>query len=137
MENTVVEPGTSVLTAIIIWIVVGAIAGWLAGMVVKGGGFGFVGNAVLGIIGAVVAGWLFKALGIAVVSYDGRLCFGLLADYDALPDVDVLATQLREAIADDATARKGFPVTPDRVFVTVGGKGVMLYAILGLIDPGD
>ena len=45
--------------------------------------------------------------------------------------------QLREAIAEDATARKGFPVTSDRVFVTVGGKGVMLYAILGLIDPGD
>jgi aspartate aminotransferase len=45
--------------------------------------------------------------------------------------------QLREAIAEDATARKGFAVTPDRVFVTVGGKGVMLYAILGLIDPGD
>ena len=45
--------------------------------------------------------------------------------------------QLREAIAEDATARKGFDVTPDRVFVTVGGKGVMLYAILGLIDPGD
>jgi aspartate/methionine/tyrosine aminotransferase len=44
---------------------------------------------------------------------------------------------LREAIADDATARKGFNVTPDRVFVTVGGKGVMLYAIIGLIDPGD
>jgi aspartate aminotransferase len=44
---------------------------------------------------------------------------------------------LREAIAEDATARKGFEVTPDRVFVTVGGKGVMLYAILGLIDPGD
>ena len=39
-----------------------------------------------------------QALGIAVVSYDGRLCFGLLADYDALPDVDVLATELREAI---------------------------------------
>src|SRR4029079_16650495 len=44
---------------------------------------------------------------------------------------------LREAIAEDAQARKGFPVTPDRVFVTVGGKGVMLYAILGLVDPGD
>ena len=44
---------------------------------------------------------------------------------------------LREAIADDAQARKGFPVTPGQVFVTVGGKGVMLYAILGLIDPGD
>jgi aspartate aminotransferase len=45
--------------------------------------------------------------------------------------------ELREAIAEDATARKGFDVTPDRVFVTVGGKGVMLYAILGLVDPGD
>src|SRR3954469_6249300 len=45
--------------------------------------------------------------------------------------------QLREAIAADATKRKGFDVTPDRVFVTVGGKGVMVYAILALIDPGD
>jgi aspartate aminotransferase len=44
---------------------------------------------------------------------------------------------LREAIAEDAGARKGFPVTPDRVFVTVGGKGVMLYAIIATIDPGD
>ena len=44
---------------------------------------------------------------------------------------------LREAIAEDATARKAFDVTPDRVFVTVGGKGVMLYAIIGLIDPGE
>ena len=44
---------------------------------------------------------------------------------------------LREAIAEDATGRKRFDVTPDRVFVTVGGKGVMLYAILGLIDEGD
>jgi aspartate aminotransferase len=44
---------------------------------------------------------------------------------------------LRDAIAEDATSRKQFAVTPDRVFVTVGGKGVMLYAILGLIDPGD
>src|SRR5688572_6899816 len=44
---------------------------------------------------------------------------------------------LREAIAEDATRRKGFDVTPERVFVTVGGKGVMLYAILGTIDPGD
>jgi aspartate/methionine/tyrosine aminotransferase len=44
--------------------------------------------------------------------------------------------QLREAIAADATARKRFDVSPDRVFVTVGGKGVMLYAILGLVDEG-
>src|SRR6476660_7798311 len=44
---------------------------------------------------------------------------------------------LREAIAADVTARKGFAVEPSQVFVTVGGKGVMLYAILGLVDPGD
>ncbi|HEU0235870.1 MAG TPA: pyridoxal phosphate-dependent aminotransferase [Candidatus Limnocylindrales bacterium] len=45
--------------------------------------------------------------------------------------------ELRAAIAEDAAARKGFPVDPSQVFVTVGGKGVMVYAILGLIDPGD
>jgi aspartate aminotransferase len=44
---------------------------------------------------------------------------------------------LREAIAADVTARKGFPADASQVFVTVGGKGVMLYAILGLVDPGD
>jgi aspartate aminotransferase len=51
------------------------------------------------------------------------------APYPGIPD-------LREAIAEDATARKGFDVPHERVFVTVGGKGVMLYAILGLVDEG-
>ncbi len=45
--------------------------------------------------------------------------------------------ELRQAIADDVDRRKGVAVDPSQVFVTVGGKGVMLYAILGLIDPGD
>ena len=45
--------------------------------------------------------------------------------------------ELRKAIAEDVTRRKGFHADPSQVFVTVGGKGVMLYAILGLIDPGD
>ncbi len=45
--------------------------------------------------------------------------------------------ELRAAIAEDATSRKRFPVDPSQVFVTVGGKGVMVYAILGLVDPGD
>jgi aspartate/methionine/tyrosine aminotransferase len=45
--------------------------------------------------------------------------------------------ELRAAIAADVTKRKGFAADPSQVFVTVGGKGVMLYAILGLIDPGD
>ncbi|MEO7665384.1 MAG: pyridoxal phosphate-dependent aminotransferase [Candidatus Limnocylindrales bacterium] len=50
--------------------------------------------------------------------------------YAGLPD-------LRAAIAEDAAARKGFPVNPSQVFVTIGGKGVMVYAILALVDPGD
>jgi uncharacterized membrane protein YeaQ/YmgE (transglycosylase-associated protein family) len=44
---------------LIIWLIVGAIAGWLAGQIMTGFGFGLVGNIVLGIVGAVVAGWLF------------------------------------------------------------------------------
>jgi uncharacterized membrane protein YeaQ/YmgE (transglycosylase-associated protein family) len=54
------------IEALIIWLVVGAIAGWLAGQVMKGGGFGLVGDIVLGIIGAVVAGWLLPRIGILI-----------------------------------------------------------------------
>ncbi len=44
--------------SIIVWIIVGAIAGWLAAKVVRGGGFGLIGDIVVGIIGAVIAGYL-------------------------------------------------------------------------------
>lgn len=52
------------LESIIIWLIVGAIAGWLAGMIVKGGGFGLIGDIIVGIIGALIAGWLLPRLGI-------------------------------------------------------------------------
>jgi aspartate/methionine/tyrosine aminotransferase len=45
--------------------------------------------------------------------------------------------ELRAAIAADSSARRGFAVAPEHVFVTVGGKGVMYYAILALVNPGD
>jgi uncharacterized membrane protein YeaQ/YmgE (transglycosylase-associated protein family) len=51
---------------ILVAIVIGAIAGWLAGQIVRGAGFGLVGNIVVGIIGALVAGWLFPALGLTL-----------------------------------------------------------------------
>ena len=54
------------LLAILIWIVVGAVAGWLAGLVMRGAGFGLVGNIIVGIIGAVVAGFLLPRLGIVI-----------------------------------------------------------------------
>jgi uncharacterized membrane protein YeaQ/YmgE (transglycosylase-associated protein family) len=46
------------------WIVVGLIAGWLAGVVMKGGGYGLLADIVLGVLGGIVGGWLFGALGI-------------------------------------------------------------------------
>jgi uncharacterized membrane protein YeaQ/YmgE (transglycosylase-associated protein family) len=52
---------------LIIWLIVGAIAGWLAGMVVKGGGFGLIGDIVVGIVGAFIAGWLFPQIGIPLI----------------------------------------------------------------------
>ena len=54
------------LESLIIFLIIGAIAGWLAGQIMRGGGFGLVGNIVLGIIGALVAGWLFPTLGFRV-----------------------------------------------------------------------
>src|SRR5262245_9094941 len=54
------------IEALLIWLIVGAIAGWLAGLIVKGYGFGLIGNIIVGIIGAVIAGWLLPKLGISL-----------------------------------------------------------------------
>jgi uncharacterized membrane protein YeaQ/YmgE (transglycosylase-associated protein family) len=51
---------------LIAWLIIGAIAGWLAGSLMKGGGFGLLGDIVVGILGAVVGGWLFGFLGIGL-----------------------------------------------------------------------
>ena len=51
---------------LLIWIVVGALAGWIAGKLVRGIGFGFLGNVVVGIVGSIMAGWLLPQLGFAI-----------------------------------------------------------------------
>jgi uncharacterized membrane protein YeaQ/YmgE (transglycosylase-associated protein family) len=51
---------------LLIFLIIGAIAGWLAGLIVSGFGFGLIGNIVVGIIGALIAGWLFPRLGFAI-----------------------------------------------------------------------
>ena len=49
-----------------VWfIIVGLIAGWLAGVIMKGGGFGVVGDIVVGVIGALLGGWLFSTMGVS------------------------------------------------------------------------
>jgi uncharacterized membrane protein YeaQ/YmgE (transglycosylase-associated protein family) len=77
------EPGS-----LLAWLLVGAIAGWLAGQITSGGGFGILGDVVVGLIGAFVGGWLFSAfavgtptgfLGSIVVAVIGAVIFvGLL-----------------------------------------------------------
>lgn len=52
------------LSALILWIVVGLIAGWPAGKIMKGGGYGTVMDIILGIVGGVVGGWLLGIFGI-------------------------------------------------------------------------
>ena len=54
--------------SIIAALIIGAIAGWLAGLIVRGAGFGLIGNIVIGIIGALVAGWLLPRLGVSLGS---------------------------------------------------------------------
>jgi uncharacterized membrane protein YeaQ/YmgE (transglycosylase-associated protein family) len=51
--------------AILIFLLVGAIAGWLAGLIVRGGGFGLIGDIIVGIVGAFIAGWLLAGFDLA------------------------------------------------------------------------
>ncbi|MGD0865579.1 MAG: GlsB/YeaQ/YmgE family stress response membrane protein [Rhizomicrobium sp.] len=50
--------------SLLIWLVVGGVAGWLASTLVKGGGLGLIGDIVVGILGAFIGGWLLPRLGI-------------------------------------------------------------------------
>jgi uncharacterized membrane protein YeaQ/YmgE (transglycosylase-associated protein family) len=72
-ENPMLAP-ESILT----WIVIGAIAGWLAGLLVKGYGFGLIGNIVVGILGAGVAGLLAPRIGLHTESMGGNIVASLL-----------------------------------------------------------
>ncbi len=54
--------------ALLIWLFIGAIAGWLAGTLMKGGGFGLIGDIAVGIVGAFIGGFLAGALHISIGS---------------------------------------------------------------------
>jgi uncharacterized membrane protein YeaQ/YmgE (transglycosylase-associated protein family) len=61
------------LTALIWFLLIGLIAGWLAGLVMRGGGYGIIGDMIVGVIGALVGGWLFGLLGIAAGGLIGAI----------------------------------------------------------------
>jgi uncharacterized membrane protein YeaQ/YmgE (transglycosylase-associated protein family) len=66
------------MSGLVYWIVVGLIAGWLAGTVMKGGGYGIIVDIILGILGGVLGGWLFGLLGI---SAGGGLIGGIIVAF--------------------------------------------------------
>jgi uncharacterized membrane protein YeaQ/YmgE (transglycosylase-associated protein family) len=55
------------------FLLIGLVAGWLAGKIVKGKGFGLIGNLVVGVIGALLGGWLFDLIGLSANSLIGSL----------------------------------------------------------------
>jgi uncharacterized membrane protein YeaQ/YmgE (transglycosylase-associated protein family) len=52
------------MNGLLYWLVVGLIAGWLAGVVMRGGGYGVLADIILGLLGGVLGGWIFSSLGI-------------------------------------------------------------------------
>ena len=61
------------VTGLIWFLLIGLIAGWLAGQVMKGGGYGVVGDMIVGVIGALLGGWLFSLIGIAAGGLIGSI----------------------------------------------------------------
>ena len=61
------------LSRVIWWIVVGLIAGALAGLVMRGAGYGIVGDIIIGIIGAIIGGWIFSRFGVGTGGLIGSI----------------------------------------------------------------
>ncbi|GEK72451.1 hypothetical protein HHA04nite_09950 [Halomonas halophila] len=59
--------------SIIAWLIIGGLAGWIAGNIMRGGGFGLLGNIGVGVVGAVVGGFLFSLLGLQAGGFIGSL----------------------------------------------------------------
>ena len=64
--------------ALVIFLLIGAVAGWLAGVVVRGGGFGLVGDIVVGVLGAFIAGLLLPRLGLGLTGIAGEIIFAAI-----------------------------------------------------------
>ncbi|KPL76944.1 transglycosylase [Ornatilinea apprima] len=66
------------IQSLLMFLLIGLVAGWLAGKIMKGGGFGLVGNIIVGAIGALLGGWLFGLLGISAGGLIGSLVTALV-----------------------------------------------------------
>ena len=66
------------LTSILIVLIVGAVAGWLAGVIMKGSGFGLVGDIVIGLVGGLIGGWLLPLIGGNFVDLIGSIILSVI-----------------------------------------------------------
>ncbi len=60
------------------WIIIGLLAGWIAGHLTRGRGFGCLVDVILGLVGAVIGGWIFTRLGITTLGFWGSLAAATL-----------------------------------------------------------
>lgn len=73
-----------------VWIISGIIAGWLAGLLVKGKGFGLIGDLVIGLLGGLIGGWLARLFGLQAVSWLGNVITAALGGVVLVSIVRVL-----------------------------------------------
>ncbi len=67
--------GIAISSSLLGWIIIGLLAGWIAGEVSRGAGFGCLGNVAIGMVGSVLGGWIFSRLGI----FGGGVVYSLAA----------------------------------------------------------
>jgi uncharacterized membrane protein YeaQ/YmgE (transglycosylase-associated protein family) len=78
------------ITSLLIFLVIGAIAGWLAGTIMKGRGFGLLGNIIVGVVGALIGGFVFGLLGIIANSLIGSIVTAVAGAIILLYLVDII-----------------------------------------------
>ena len=64
--------------SILAFIIVGVLAGWIAGLIMRGHGFGLIADFVIGIVGAVIGGFLFQLLGVSTYGFVGSLAMAVV-----------------------------------------------------------
>ena len=78
------------LTSILILVAIGLVAGWLAGMIWKGGGFGLLWNIIIGVAGSFLGGWVFRLLGISYGGIIGSIVAALVGALILLAIVNLI-----------------------------------------------
>jgi len=72
------------------WIISGILAGWLTGLVMKGRGYGLIGDLVVGLLGGVIGGWLFSLFGLTARSWPGEILVAVIGGVVLVAVVRVL-----------------------------------------------